>query len=186
MVIRRFMTLMLMVLLTIVAPAGAGQGCVRLDPLFQALRATTDTAYAESLEEHIWDLWLANPNAEMIQVMRAGVFSFNNDDYRTALSAFDRVVVLDPTYAEGWNKRAAAHYMLGQNQEALEDLRRALSLEPRHFGALTELGLVYLAVGHPNAALRAFDAALAINPHLGRVRQQADSLRRTVYAGITL
>ncbi|RTR16032.1 tetratricopeptide repeat protein [Azospirillum griseum] len=186
MVIRRFMTLLLMVLLTIVVPAGAGQGGVRLDPLFAALRATTDAAYAESLEEHIWDLWLDNPNAEMIRVMRAGVFSFNNDDYTAALAAFDTVVTLDPTYAEGWNKRAAAHYMLGRNRAALEDLRRVLSLEPRHFGALTELGLVYLAVGQPEAALKAFDAALAINPHLVKVRQQADNLRRTVYAGVAL
>ncbi len=180
------MTLLLMALLTIVAPAGAGQGCVRLDPLFQALRATTDAAYAESLEEHIWDLWLENPNAETLRVMRAGVFSFNNDEYAAALTAFDTVVALDPTYAEGWNKRAAAHYMLGQNRAALEDLRRALRLEPRHFGALTELGLVYLAEGQTDAALKAFDAALAINPHLVKVREQADSLRRVVYAGLAL
>ncbi len=179
MAIRHLLSLMTLVLLTVGAPAGAGQGSLRLDPLFQALRATTDAAYAESVEEHIWDLWLDNPNAETIRVMRAGVLSFNSDDYVGALAAFDAVVALDPTYAEGWNKRASAHYMLGHHRAAAEDLRRALSLEPRHFGALTELGLVYLAVDQPAAALRAFEAALAINPHLDKVRQQADAIRRT-------
>jgi tetratricopeptide (TPR) repeat protein len=178
MAIRHFLSLMALVLLTVGAPAGAGQGNVRLDPLFTALRATTDAAYAESVEEHIWDLWLDNPNVEMIRVMRAGVLSFNADDFAGALAAFDAVVALDPSYAEGWNKRASAHYMLGHHRAAVEDLRRALSLEPRHFGALTELGLVYLAVDQPDAALRAFDAALAINPHLDKVRQQADAIRR--------
>jgi tetratricopeptide (TPR) repeat protein len=185
MAIRHFLSLMTLVLLTVGTPAGAGQGSLRLDPLFQALRATTDAAYAESVEEHIWDLWLDNPNAETIRVMRAGVLSFNSDDYVAALAAFDAVVALDPTYAEGWNKRASAHYMLGHHRAAAEDLRRALSLEPRHFGALTELGLVYLAVDQPAAALRAFEAALAINPHLDKVRQQADAIRRTT-VGVAL
>jgi hypothetical protein len=37
--------------------------------------------------------------------------------------------------------------------------------------------LVYLALGDEKPALRAFDAALMINPHLTRVRVQADAIR---------
>ncbi|WP_247894331.1 tetratricopeptide repeat protein [Azospirillum sp. B510] len=163
--------------LTLGVPAGAGQGNLRLDRLFQALHATTDAAYAESVEEHIWDFWLAHPDPAMTRDMRAGVADLSHDDYESALRAFDSVVARDPSYAEGWNKRAAAHYMLGDYRAAMLDLRRALSLEPRHFGALVELGLVYLALGDDQPALRAFDAALAINPHLDRVRAQADAIR---------
>nr|WP_255635621.1 tetratricopeptide repeat protein [Azospirillum sp. 412522] len=150
---------------------------MRLDSLFQALHTTNDAAYAESVEEHIWDFWLQHPDPAMVRDMRAGVFSLNGDDYDSALHAFDSAVARDPSYAEGWNKRAAAHYMLGDYRAAMLDLRQALSLEPRHFGALVELGLVYLALGDEKPALRAFDAALRINPHLDRVRAQADAIR---------
>jgi tetratricopeptide (TPR) repeat protein len=185
MLIRRFFSLTVLLLLILGAPAGAGQGNLRLDALFQALGATSDQAYAESVEEHIWDFWLTHPDLEMIRLMRAGVSSLNSDDYKAALTAFDAVVAKDPTYAEGWNKRANAHYMLGDYKAAVEDLRHALLLEPRHFGALTGLGLVYLALNQPQPALRAFDAALALNPHLDRVRQQADSIRKRG-AGVAL
>ncbi|MNV87732.1 Tetratricopeptide repeat protein [compost metagenome] len=67
--------------------------------------------------------------------------------------------------------------MLGDYDAAVRDIRRVLALEPRHFGALAGLGLVYLAIDQPAGALRAFDAALAINPHLDRVRQQAATIR---------
>ena len=177
MTIRRFFSLTVLLLLTLGVPAGAGQGNMRLDGLFQALHSTTDAAYAESLEEHIWDFWLDHPDPAMVRDMRAGVLSLNSDDYESALRYFDAVVARDPSYAEGWNKRAATHYMLGDYRSAMADLRHALLLEPRHFGAFVELGLVYLALGDEKPALRAFDAALKLNPHLGRVRAQADALR---------
>lgn len=177
MMIRRFFSLTVLLLMTLGVPAGAGQGSVRLDGLFQALRDTTNVAYAESLEEHIWDFWLEHPDPTMVRVMRAGVLSLNRDDYAAALGAFDSVTTRDPTYAEGWNKRAAAHYMLGDYAAAVTDLHHALVLEPRHFGALVELGLVYLALEQNRPALHAFEAALALNPHLTRVRAQAEALR---------
>ncbi|WP_244434102.1 tetratricopeptide repeat protein [Azospirillum sp. B506] len=150
---------------------------MRLDSLFQALNTTADAAYAESVEEHIWDFWLDHPDPAMVRDMRAGVYSLNSDDYESALHAFDAAVARDPSYAEGWNKRAAAHYMLGDYCAAMLDLHHALSLEPRHFGALVEMGLVYLALGDEKPALRAFDAALKINPHLAGVQAQADAIR---------
>lgn len=175
--IRRFFSLTVLLLLTVGAPAGAGQGKPRLDALFQALRATSDEAYAESVEEHIWDFWLEHPNGEIVQIMREGVLSLNADDYAAALDAFDKVIAMDATYAEAWNKRANVSYMLGDYRAAVGDLHHALLLEPRHFGALAGLGLVYLALNQPQPALRALDAALVLNPHLGKLRQQADSIR---------
>ncbi|WP_245987070.1 tetratricopeptide repeat protein [Azospirillum thermophilum] len=174
-----------MLTLLLGAPAGAGQGSAPLDSLFQALRAAPDDVAAEPVEGRIWDVWLQHPDETLLAEMRSGVLSLNADDYPAALDAFDRVVARDPTYAEGWNKRASAHYMLGDYESAMNDLRRALLLEPRHFGALATLGLVYLELDRPAAALRAFDAALAINPHLPNLRRQAQSIRISA-AGLAL
>ena len=59
------------------------------------------------------------------------------------------------------------------------DIQRTLDLEPRHFGALSGLGLIYDAIDEPAAALRSFEAAVAINPHLdGTIEQRIIELRR--------
>lgn len=157
--------------------AWAGQEDARLGGLFQDLQAAGDAVAAEAVEDRIWDVWLEHPSDDLIVLMHHGVQSLNADRYGDALAAFDQVVAADPTYAEGWNKRANAEYMLGDYDAAVRDIRRVLALEPRHFGALAGLGLVYLAIDQPAGALRAFDAALAINPHLDRVRQQAATIR---------
>lgn len=160
------------------APARAGQGDARLDPLFRDLLATADGAVAGAVEDRIWEIWLEHPGEEVLALMRAGVQNLNDDRAAAALAAFDAVVDRDPTYAEGWNKRANANYLLGRYGAAVQDIRRVLLLEPRHFAALAGLGLVYLALDEPAGALRAFDAALAINPHLEGVRVQAARLRQ--------
>ena len=156
----------------------AGQGDARLDALFQDLLGTGDQVAADAVQDRIWDIWLENPREDLLVLMRDGVKSMNEDRYEEALADFDQVVAADPNYAEGWNKRANAEYLRGNYDAAVQDIRRVLSLEPRHFGALAGLGLVYLAIDEPAGALKAFNAALAINPHLDGVRDQAMKIRQ--------
>jgi tetratricopeptide (TPR) repeat protein len=95
-----------------------------------------------------------------------------------ALDYFNRLVTLAPDFAEAWNKRATVYYLMGDYRASVLDIERTLELEPRHFGALSGLGLIYDAIEEPAAALRSFEAAVAINPHLDSTRQRIDALRR--------
>ncbi|WP_448203309.1 tetratricopeptide repeat protein [Azospirillum sp. sgz302134] len=174
-----------MALSLLAAPALAGPEDSRLDPLFRDLLGTSDQVAAEAVEDRIWEIWLDNPRQDVLALMRDGVQKLNDDQYDEALALFDRVVATDPTYVEGWDKRANAEYLLGNYDAAVQDIRRVLALEPRHFAALAGLGLVYLAIDEPEGALRAFNAALAINPHLDGVREQAMKLRHQM-AGLAL
>lgn len=54
----------------------------------------------------------------------------------------------------------------------------ALTLEPRHFGALSGLGLISLAIGNEAAALNAFEAALEVNPHMPGPLEHVKELRQ--------
>ena len=88
-----------------------------------------------------------------------------------------RLTRLAPDFAEAWNKRATVLYLRGRLEESVIDVKRTLKLEPRHFGALSGLGLIYLAVGQPEIALKALDAALAIHPQMPGPREKAEQLR---------
>ena len=52
---------------------------------------------------------------------------------------------------------------------AIDDIHELLKREPRHFGALSGLGIILQEVGDEKDTLAAFRRALAIHPHLERI-----------------
>ncbi len=155
----------------------AGQDDARLDPLFARLKATGDTREGLRLTTHIWDIWLDYDGPVVATLMREGQDLMGQRHYRLALDRFDEIVRLAPDFAEGWNKRATVHYLMGQYEASVRDIHKTLALEPRHFGALSGLGLIYVAIGKGRAAMRAFEKAIEVNPHLPGVRRNLKSLR---------
>jgi lipoprotein NlpI len=67
---------------------------------------------------------------------------------------------------------------MGDWTASVVDIQRTLALEPRHFGALFGLGLIYDALEQPQAALRSFEATLDLNPHSESTRLKIEELRR--------
>lgn len=160
-------TALALLVLGIGAVASADQNDPRLPALFAELSAARDRGRAKAVEGRIWAIWVESgrPGA-VADSMRQGLAMMSLSRPRDALRAFDKVVRLAPDFAEGWNKRATLRYGLGDLQGSAEDIARTLSLEPRHFGALSGLGLVRLAQGRPAEALTAFEKALAIHPYV--------------------
>ena len=159
-------------------PAIADQGDPRLDALFERLQTTSNPAEARAVEQRIWRVWLATNNAGLDRLMQQGIVAMRDRHYATALQAFDRMVEQAPEFAEGWNKRATVHFLMGNWQASVRDIQATLALEPRHFGALFGLGLIYDALEQPAAALRSFEATLALNPHSEGTRQKIQELRQ--------
>jgi tetratricopeptide (TPR) repeat protein len=86
-------------------------------------------------------------------------------------------VRLDPNFAEGWNKRATVYYMMGDFDASVADIQKTLTLEPRHFGALSGLGLIYDALDKPAAAVKVWQKALEINPHMQSIRHRIEEIQ---------
>ncbi|MDF3073390.1 MAG: hypothetical protein K0S54_1057 [Alphaproteobacteria bacterium] len=160
------------------APAGATQDDPQLQPLFARLQATADPGEGEALQAAIWTAWTATENKEAARMMAIGIIAMGQDRLDDALSTFDALVEAAPDFAEAWNKRATVHYLMGNLDESVADIERTLALEPRHFGALSGLGLIYQEVEKWDAALRAYEAALKVNPHLPTVRVTVEALRK--------
>lgn len=157
--------------LSFTVPAMAAQNDPRLDDLFLQLKAVSEVEQAREIEQSIWQIWLQSDNEQVTAHLAAGLRAMGSRAPRQALAIFDRIVEIAPDFAEGWNKRATVHYMLGNFDQSVADIQRTLALEPRHFGALSGLGLINLAIDRERQALEAFEAALKIYP----LMQGADS-----------
>jgi tetratricopeptide (TPR) repeat protein len=159
-------------------PALADQQDLRLEGLFARLQATSSRPEAQAAQQQIWQIWIECDDSLADRLMQGGIQAMASRQHGLALQYFDRLVERAPDFAEGWNKRATVHYLLDDYEASVLDIERTLELEPRHFGALSGLGMIYDAIGKPAAALRSFEAAVAINPHLDGTRQRIDTLRR--------
>ena len=160
------------------APADDKQ--VALDALLKQLAASDDEDAAEVLEKAVWQLWLQSGSDTIDLLMSRVVAAMEKDDYSLALDLLDHIVELKPGYAEGWNKRATVFFNLREYNRALHDVERTLRLEPRHFGALAGLGLIFQELGQEENALRAYRRALAVHPFLPSVRKAERELAEKI------
>lgn len=163
--------------LTFTAPASASQTDPRLDALFAQLQAADDVGTARMVEQEIWGIWLMSPDDAVNGLMAQGLRAVSAGNPSAALEFFDEIVKIAPDFAEGWNKRATVHYLLGNYADSVSDIERTIRLEPRHFGALSGLGLVNLALGNEKQALTAFEAALQVYPLMSGANSHIRELR---------
>jgi tetratricopeptide (TPR) repeat protein len=151
-----------------------------LDFLFGALKAAPDDDSAKQVENRIWALWLASGSDTANLLMTRVRAAIDANDLDLAMQLLDALVKVKPDYVEAWNRRATIHYMRKEFGEALDDIRHVLRLEPRHFGAMSGLGMILQEVGDDKHALDVFRRALEINPHLQRVPELVKSLSEKV------
>lgn len=166
-------------------PVRSGDRSASLDALFRRLQTTQSAEEAQMIEVTIRHVWAQSGRNTVDTLMSHAVERVHAGDYPNALKALNRVVTQAPEYAEGWNLRATVHYLRDEYGDALGDIEHVLALEPRHFGALAGLGRIFLELEDKKAALRAFQAALAINPHLADVREEMNDIQEEL-AGIPI
>lgn len=168
---------MLLALITPVAADSAVESReARLDALFAALKAS-DAATADEVAAEIQAIWNDAGSASMNLLVLRARRALEAGSAEAALTHLDDLIRLAPDFAEGWNARATVHYLAGSYRESLADIRETLRREPRHFGALAGRGLVLAALGRAAEALMAFEAALALHPHLEGPKEMARMLR---------
>jgi tetratricopeptide (TPR) repeat protein len=155
----------------------ADQDDPRLEDLFIQLRSTSDLAQASKIQRDIWLIWIEGKTAEVNTVMARGIDEMSIGDYPAALRYFSDVVNLAPGLAEGWNKRATVLYLMGDYDGSVHDIQKTLALEPRHWGALSGLGLINMRLERVDQAIKAFEEAVTINPHLLGTKVRIKELR---------
>ncbi len=158
------------------APAAPKTREALLDDLFGRLRATSDSDEAEGIAGAIERVWLrsGSDTADLLMHRAVAALAANKNDVSRAL--LDKIVLLDPDWAEAWNERATVRFMDDDYSGAMEDIAHVLALEPRHYGALAGMGFILQKSDRPKEALRVFRKVLEIYPAQDDIRKVVDRL----------
>ena len=136
----------------------------QLNQLFDELKHN-NKALAHNAEEKIWDLWSTHPtNDKLTKRLEEGSKFVKKKQLIKAIEIFTDVIKNDPKWAEAWNKRATALYILGDYQGSQDDIDKVLELEVRHFGALAGQGLVNIKLKNYEKAIDSYKKAQEIYP----------------------
>ena len=155
----------------------ADQTAPELPGLFEQLRQASDEGDARAIESRIWQHWMTAPDEPSEWLMSQITLAMAAEELSIALALCDELVESRPDFAEGWNRRATLHYMMGDSDSSVADIRETLVREPRHFGAISGLGLIFMRQNDFDAALDAFEQVLIISPASASARMNIDYIR---------
>ena len=160
--------------------ARADQNDPKLERLFGVLQRTDDGLLALRIQTEIWRTWHVSGSDTVDLLMGRAMMAMSANKFDEAYTHLSGVVEIAPAFAEGWNKRATVLYLMRRFEESIADVDRTLNLEPRHFGALSGLGLIHNQLGDEARALENFKRAVAVNPHMPQIEAQIRRLEAKV------
>jgi tetratricopeptide (TPR) repeat protein len=147
-----------------------------LDELFDRLGKAGDESEAKGIAGAIDRVWMRSGSDTADLLMNRALQAIGHKNLALSNEILDKVVVIDPTWAEGWNKRATARFLARDYFGSMEDLAHVMALEPRHYAALTGMGFILQRRGFKKRALEVFRRALEINPRQEDLQKIVDKL----------
>ena len=151
-----------------------------LDFLFGALKVAPDDVTAKAIEERIWAVWTLSRSDTANLLMTRVKTAIEQKDLDLAIELLNAIVKIKPDYVEAWNRRATIYYMRKDYGHSLADIREVLRREPRHFGALSGMGLILQDIGDDKQALEVYRRALSVYPRLQRIPDLVKTLQDKV------
>ena len=155
-----------------------------LNNLFKQLKNSKATQAIE-IETKIWKIWATHPAKDrkgyrLTELLDRGSFLIDRRQLKKAYEIFSQIIVADPKWSEAWNKRATALYLMKRYQSSLDDINITLTLEPRHFGALTGQGLNYIELKQYEKAIESYKAAQKIYPVIDAAKKMIPKIQELI------
>lgn len=156
------------------APLSGSADTSRVDELLDRL-ADPELRNWDVTEREIYLLWSRSGSASADYLLQQGRDAMESGDMAAAYNHLTALTDHAPEFAEGWNARATLFFQMNRYGPSIADIQRVLALEPRHFGALTGLGMMLEEMGLYDEAVDALNLAIEIHPHREDIR---DALAR--------
>jgi tetratricopeptide (TPR) repeat protein len=152
------------------------RAAAKLDELFTTLKKERDPEEAQRVSQQIWVQWTVSGSASVDLMMLWAKEAMDAKKFDVALDFLDQVVTIAPDYPEGWNRRATLHFMREDYAKSMADIEKTLQLEPRHFGALSGMGMIFKTLENKEMALKAFERLLDVYPMSRNAQQEVTAL----------
>jgi tetratricopeptide (TPR) repeat protein len=102
------------------------------------------------------------PNALHVKLNKAIALN-SKSDFGGAKNLLDQIISLEPTNKEALNARALSEFKLGLDAEGMQDLKKAIEIDPYYTMAWNNLGCFYLGLGELDSAIECFDQTHTID-----------------------
>jgi tetratricopeptide (TPR) repeat protein len=151
-----------------------------LNNLFNQLGKVNTSKNTALLEEKIWSIWNEHPtNNKLTERLEFGTELMQYGNYDFALKVFDNIIVTDSKWSEAWNKRATVFFLMNQFKNSLNDIDKVLSIEPRHFGALSGQARIFIKLQKYEEAIKSIERALNFYPSF-KSREMIPEIERLI------
>jgi tetratricopeptide (TPR) repeat protein len=157
-----------------------GERSRNLDFLFGALKVAPDDASAKAVEDRIWAVWTSAGDETTNLLMGRAKKAADEQDYDLAVRLLSAIIEIKPDFTEAWNRRATVYFLQKDYVNAMADIAKVLSREPRHYGALAGLGMILQDTGDEKRALAAYRRALEVYPRLKGIDDRVKTLTQKV------
>lgn len=154
-------------------------GCHHCLPALARQLKDPDPIVNQMAEHAIWAIWFRGDSPEANHQLFRGAQALGRRDFEHAIAHFDRAISISPSFAEPYNQRAIARFLLEDYRAAIPDGQKTVELMPIHFGAWAGMGHCHAHLGDLPQALQCYRRALAINPHLCEIRGAVEALSST-------
>ena len=156
-----------------------------LDKLFAQLKSAKNSSSALIIGSKIQEIWSIHPTDDrrgfrLTELLNQGTVLMNRRELNKAYEMFTKIIATEPDWSEAWNKRATVLYLMNQYQSSLEDIKITLTLEPRHFAALSGQALNYIELKKYEKAIESYEAAQKIYPLLDSAEKMIPELKELI------
>ncbi|WP_299967058.1 tetratricopeptide repeat protein [uncultured Roseobacter sp.] len=133
---------------------------------------------AARLDRELSLIWDNSGSAAMNLLLKRGRDALEAEETGQAIEHLTALTDHAPGFAEGWHMRATAFYRAGLYGPALDDLQRALALNPQNYNAIFGLGVMLREFGDLPRAAEAFEQVLALHPHHENAKTAREQLQQ--------
>jgi tetratricopeptide (TPR) repeat protein len=139
-------------------------------PIVKQLR-DPDEVIHNTAEHALYSIFVRSGTCPANHEVCKGTKALDQGKFDEGMFHFTEAIELDPSFAEAYNQRATAHYLMENFEASIDDCDEAIERMPCHFGAWSGKGHALLQLNRLYDAADCYRKAVEIHPHLHCVKE---------------